>query len=198
MTKSKTTDTYDELVPLEEELFDEDKGYPALHSVEGLSHHSSTYTPEQKLQAVTYYTVLGSLLEVSKRLGINYNTIRRWKRESPWWEEAMARIRATRNDKLDAKLSNQMELLLTELEDRIVHGDEVLTKDGGTRRLKMKGKDLGVTYAVLQDKRGLLRGDMSSITREGNKTQNELLVDLKKSFEKLSDTLNKKNEKVIN
>ena len=143
------------------------------------------YTPEEKLYAVVAYMVEGNSVRASKRTGIPADTIRWWKNNAPWWNDAMKEGRRQYQDQLDAHLTRIIHKGAEEVAERLEKGDEIVTKDGDVRRKKMAGRDVATTMAILYDKRALLRGDPTSNPGRGG----QALDALAKRFEEFADKL---------
>ncbi len=83
---------------------------------------------------------------------------------NPEYQAVMTDARELHDKMLDDRLSDLMLRALTATQDRIDHGDVVVNKDGTTSRKPMSGKDLGITMAILYDKRALLRRQPTAIS----------------------------------
>ena len=168
-----------------------------------LNHPQAHYTAEQKISAVTYYAITGSIYKSSQYTAIPEGTISKWKNESPWWPEALAQVRKRKQDELDSVLTGIIDDATKEVVDRIANGDEVVDKNGEIHRKKISGRDLATILAILFDKRALLRGDPTSRTEKV--TSEALLEKLKSEMEEFAKKLqtgntiivmeNKKNDK---
>lgn len=120
--------------------------------------------PEIKLGAVQAYMVTGDVIKASKLSGVSHQTIYDWKNKSEWWPIVLSKLRKEKQDELDAKFTELIHKALDRVEDRIINGDEVITKDGDSRRKLMGGRDLTTSLAILYDKRALVRGDPTSMS----------------------------------
>jgi hypothetical protein len=96
-------------------------------------------------------------------------------------------------DQLDAELTGIISKATSEIVDRLENGDEVLDKNGNTRRKKLSSRDLTMVLAILFDKRALIRGDPTSRTE---KITSEATLD--KMITKFEDLARKMGDKVIN
>ena len=123
------------------------------------------YTPEKKIAAVTLYFSLGSFKETGKQLGIPWDTISRWRKQSSWWEEITHKLRKEKQDELDAMMTTYLHEAQEQALDRIRHGDFKLTAAGELKRIPMSGRDIALTSVAFFDKRALIRGDATSIAR---------------------------------
>lgn len=153
------------------------------------------YTPEQKIQAAMHWLVSGgSAIEASKKTGVPSGTIRAWKHGSPWWPDVIRKLRAIKQDELDAMFTVVIHDTVGEIHDRVLEGDwKYDPKTGEKVRVPMSGRDLAQTAQVLFDKRSLLRGDPTSLRKE---------VSVEDSLKKIGENLVKnlkqaKAEKVV-
>lgn len=123
------------------------------------------YPAERKIQACTLYFMNGSMKQTAKELGMGWNTIAGWKNKSPWWEEVTGKLRREKQDELDAMMTNYIHEAQEQAIDRVKNGDFKLMASGELKRIPMSGRDLALTSAAFFDKRALIRGDATSISR---------------------------------
>src|SRR4249920_459108 len=90
-------------------------------TLEPISCMGSSYTDEQRKEAVMHYLVKGSVTEVSNALGIPRTTLQDWKR-TEWWFNLSVALRQEQNDQLEAGMTRIIQKTLTQLEDRVDHG----------------------------------------------------------------------------
>jgi len=129
---------------------------------------TTKYTEEEKLSVCNYYVVTGSAIKASKASGVPQQTIRAWTK-TEWWNNMIGLVRGRLQDKLDGKFTGMIQRMLSELEDSIKNGDEILNgKTGEIIRKRMSGRDLVGALAIIIDKRALLRGDPTSHKRVTN------------------------------
>ena len=120
---------------------------------------------EDKLRAAMAYLITGNSLEAAKVCGIPDKTIRDWTRET-WWSDFIGECRKEKNEELDAAFTDILHLAVGEVKDRITHGDEVIdTKTGTKNRKKVSARDATLVAAVLVDKRAILRGEPTRISK---------------------------------
>ena len=148
------------------------------------------YSPEEKIAAVMAYMVTGTSRKASKMTGVPETTIRWWKASSSWWPDVMMECRRKKQDELDAAFSNVIEAAIGQIENRVLEGDTVVTKDGDKVQVPMRGKELAVTLAVIFDKRQLLRGDPTQRVERTN--EKERLDRLQNRFEEIARSVNAK------
>lgn len=123
------------------------------------------YTVENKVQCATLYFMCGSFKQVQKDTGIKWGTIATWARKSTWWDEVIHKLRKEKQDELDAMMTNFLHEAQHQALDRVKNGDYKMTAGGELKRVPMSGRDLALTSAAFFDKRALIRGDATSISR---------------------------------
>ena len=126
------------------------------------------YGPREKLRAAMAYLITGNSVEASKVCGIPDKTIRDWTREV-WWADFIGECRKEKNEELDAAFTDILHMAVGEVKDRIANGDEVIdTKTGTKNRKKVSARDATLVAAVLVDKRAILRGEPTRISKTIN------------------------------
>ena len=126
-----------------------------------IAHQGSAYSNAQRREAALLYAIHGCGARVALDTGIPESTLSDWRRQ-PWWETLLAEVRSEKDDELDARMSETIDLAMGKLKDRIINGDEVMTKEG-KGRVGMRGRDLAIATAVIFDKRALIRRQPTSI-----------------------------------
>lgn len=96
--------------------------------------------PEAKINAVTQWLAIGNMRVVAEVTGVSHDLLRQWKLQ-PWWNEAVAEIRATRHLAVDNKLSKIVDRSLELIEDRLEKGDVALDAKGKIYRTPVKLRD---------------------------------------------------------
>ena len=162
----------------------EDKGPNNEYDLSSLYSPLAKYTEEEKLIAVTAYVMTGSVAGVVRLTGLKHQIISDWKNNSSWWPDIYVQIKKQKQEEVDGTLTTIIHAASGELLDRIVNGDEVVTKDGDVIKRKMSGKELGWVLGVTYDKRALLRGDPTSRTEKVD--QAALMKELKGEFESMA------------
>ena len=153
---------------------------------------ATKYTEFQKEEAATSYAVLGSARKVSKLTDIPERTIREWTTRE-WWEEMVGAARKRHQDKLDGRLTGIINKTTDQLLDRVVNGDKTVNpKTGEMVRKPMSGRDLAASFALLLDRRQVIRGDPSRITKATN--IDKQMADIQKKMEKRTE---ESKEKVV-
>jgi hypothetical protein len=147
------------------------------HSIvlQGHTFPGSKYSNQQRIEAVVYYMVHGSLTKTSKACGIPLTTLHDWK-QTEWWPELSEQVRREKESEFQAGLSRIVTSAIGEIEDRVQHGDVKLVKvkDGyEERRVPVSAKDATVIAGISYDKLRLSLNLPTSIT-SSQKTLNEL------------------------
>lgn len=142
------------------------------------------YTPDLKIQAATCYMLTGTLSGAARMSGLRKETIWDWKHNAQWWDSVLTKVRKEKQDELDANLSGLIHDATAKIADRIANGDSVLVRDSNGKHdfmtKPMSGKDLTTALGTLYDKRTMLRGDPTSITRR--ETPADMLNALRDEF----------------
>mgnify|MGYP001583285903 CR=1 FL=1 len=150
------------------------------------------YTPEQRIQAATVWTITGNCAEVERQTGIPAYAVVFWKNKTTWWKELTRQIRKTKQDELDGMLTGLIMGGVEALQDRVKNGNhKVYFDEDGQRheyRVPLTSSELAKdTLGIPFDKRALLRGDPTSRTEKGGNTETQaMLAQLAKNFEAFS------------
>lgn len=189
----KSEITEQDLIQIRERLKSQkDWAQVANFDIKAMSHGSSDYTPEQKLEAVTVYLSTGSVKKTAQICRIPEGTITAWKSRTAWWDDCVYKLRQTLQDELEASLTGLINRSVLILEDRLDNGDWILDKGKRVRR-PITAKEASSILAVLYDKRAHLRGDPTSRVEHKSEeaTMNRLL-------QRMEDTANKMKGNIIN
>jgi len=141
---------------------------------------SRKYTTQDRMSAAMAYLITGNSIDAGKLSGIPERTIRDWTRET-WWADVLGEARKEKNEELDAAFTDIIHKAMSEVKDRIVNGDEVVdVKTGAKERKKVSARDATLVGAVLVDKRAILRGEPTRISKSLNEKDRlkELVSDL--------------------
>ncbi len=129
----------------------------------------SPYSAEDRVCAVMAFVVSGGNSEEAARKAeiaigqpLNASTLRQWKSRAPWWDEAIQIARAQLQVELDAKYTRLLHETEKEMLDRVKFGDTHLDKEGDSRVVPVKLRDLVVAHGVIFDKRANIRGQPTS------------------------------------
>jgi len=144
----------------------------------------SNYTAEQKISAVTAYVMTGTTTGASRLTGLKQQLICEWKNKANWWPDAYKAVKIAKQEEMDGAMTALIHVAAEEVMDRLLNGDEVISKDGDPVRKKMSGKDSAWVLAIMSDKRALLRGDPTSRTEKVD--TNALLEKLADKFEQMA------------
>jgi hypothetical protein len=156
----------------------------------------SKYSADQKIGAAMAYAETGNSKRASALCGIPNATIRWWKASAAWWPDAIAKCRKIRRDDLDGACSNIINKAMEQIENAVVNGETVVTKKGDVIQKPVSARDLTTMVAILFDKQSLMRGEATSRTERGDRT--EVMRDLLTKFEELSEDIKKStNLKVV-
>lgn len=147
-----------------------------------MAHKENQRWPEKKkIEAVTTYLALGKLPFVAQVTGVNYETLRHWKKQE-WWMEMEDLVRTEENQELDSKLSKIVNKSLDVVVDRLEHGDFTIDKLGKVHRVPVKLRDASKVSTDLLDKRSLIRKEPVRQVAEKQESINERLLSLAEQF----------------
>lgn len=150
------------------------------------------YGPKEKLRAAMAYLITGNSVDASKVCGIPDKTIRDWTRET-WWADFIADARKEKNDELDAAFTDILHKAIGQVKDRIEHGDEIVDAKTGTKnRRKVSARDATLVTAVLVDKRAILRGEPTRISK--TISEKDRLKELAKDLEDVVGVVEKESD----
>lgn len=89
----------------------------------------------------TYLALGGNLALTAASTKIPLSTLNFWK-ASNWWKEVIKELQNEKNLQLSANTKRILDASLLQLEDRVVKGDIILTKEGKTVRKKLNAQVL--------------------------------------------------------
>lgn len=115
--------------------------------------------------------------------GLPYSTYVKWIHK-PWYHQCIELIKTEFDSQLDASLTMTTHKAVDALNDRLENGDIILDKDGVPVRKPMSGRDVGVTFATIFDRRQLLRNKPTSVSE--TKSTKEILDNIAKRFEDMA------------
>lgn len=130
------------------------------------------HTPGERLQAALAWAVSGTSKAASDLCGIPASTIRDWAQQE-YWPALVAEARQLKNDELDGKLTNILDLCTELLTKRL---RAALDDPDVARGIR----DAAIVAGIAHDKRALLRGDPTSRTERVS--ANDRLAKLKDEF----------------
>ncbi len=165
------------------------------------------YAPEMKIYAATCYMLTGTTQGTARMCQMSQQTISTWKNHSEWWHTVLAAVKVDKQEELDAEITTLIHTSVGAMQDRLEHGDEIVqfkynkaTEDYDIVRSTkaISARDLTAMLNILYDKRSMLRGDPTSITRPAS--TKDTLQHLKDEFKGIAEQVadDKLNAKVIN
>ena len=104
--------------------------------------------------------------------GVPYQTYVKWIHQ-PWYNQVIELLKIEFDNQLDATLTGTAHNAIEGLNDRIENGEYYVDKEGNEKRKPMSGRDLGVTFATIFDRRQLLRNKPTSVS-ESKTTKDHL------------------------
>lgn len=134
------------------------------------------YTREEKLKAAAVWVTNGTVKGTAEEIGVDREVMRRWVK-ARWWKPLVDEARQKFEDEITGNLSKIISAAQGKLMDRIEHGDEFPTKDGITT-VPVKARDLAVIQAIAFDKRQIISGRPTAISRR-SKTASEMADELR-------------------
>ena len=150
-----------------------------------------SYTPEIVTQFIIEVAAgRESYRSSAAKHGISYNTVNQWKKHG-WIYEAVEIAKELVQEKIDRRLTGVIDKALTNLDDQLSKGEEIVTKTGTIMKKAVCAKDNALIAAIAFDKRQLLRGEATQIHEE--KAGEDKLLKLAEEFKKFA----MKEEKVI-
>jgi hypothetical protein len=105
----------------------------------------------------------GVLALISTQTGVAEEELKSWMHTS-WWSTALEIAKVRQGEKIDARLTEIIRQSTKEVLERIENGDEKMGPLG-VERVKVSAKDLMVIASLALDKRQIIRGQPTSISR---------------------------------
>lgn len=109
------------------------------------------WSPGDRETAIAAYADLGSVKEAAEATGVPLGTLERWL-AAPEAAQAVEAIRKQHARKRSLEAGSLWDRAVSELRDRLDHGDHVLTKQGEVVRKPIGGRDLAVIAGIMADK----------------------------------------------
>lgn len=148
--------------------------------------HTGHTSRQQKVTAAVAYLLGNSYTKSAKIAGISKPTIFAWKHQTEWWPELISHLKRHHDEDLEARTSGILNRALSEIEDRLLNGEEVVdTKNDKIVRKKVGARDAAITFGTLYDKRQLMRSQPTSISE--NTSEAARIERLKQQFEELAE-----------
>ena len=130
---------------------------------------------EDRKRTCYTYMLTGSATKTSEITGFDRKTIYTW-RQTDWWRGLTSEAKDLHAEQLDNSFTRLLDTLSTEIEDRLLRGDEVITKGGQKIRKQLSARDMATILGILFDKRQINRNAPTSISRSGSEGQLEKLA----------------------
>ena len=171
-------------------------GSPRNKRQERLVRRSKGWHPEEKkVEAATLHVAVGNMQRVSELTKVPINTLRKWQ-DQPWWLTTQQRVKREAQEETDAKFTKLIDKAINKLEKAIEEGDYTYDwKKGTLVKIPMTGRDLSMVTGVVFDKRQLLRGEATKISKAPDTEKH--LQDLAERFAALVREKVVKEEKII-
>lgn len=125
----------------------------------------NVYTNEERKNFAVLYLIHGNVKIVAGIMELPYKTLYGWLK-SDWWPRFYDEAKRDYAELIEARLSDIVEKATSQLIERIEKGDEVMTKDGRIKRIKMTGRDLALVIQQGIDKIRLLQNKPTRMTAE--------------------------------
>ena len=120
---------------------------------------------ERRALFVAAFFETGNASKSAVLAGVHLNSAMKWKNQA-WFDKAIKDLKKQKDRQMDGRITNTLEKLLIQIEDRIDKGDDKLfmTKDGEVihKRQKVSLRDLTISSGVLFDKRAAIRREPDS------------------------------------
>lgn len=141
----------------------------------------ASYTWEKKYSVVAAYLATGNMRLTAKKTGVNSQTIENW-RKSNWWPELVAEIRNTDRAELNNKINKLVGIGLTNIEDQLVNGEQILNqKTGELVRKPVSARDTAnIVTGLMQRQEAINKNELEK--EVGKATTQEILKTLAQEF----------------
>ncbi len=111
---------------------------------------SKKYSEAEKREAVAAYVESGTFKGAAKATGIPWRTIQFWKKENPdWWSEVKASVWDLFEKKMQAQMSQVVDIGAKCLLDRLKNGDIKINSEGEEHRVPLSDEDRMQAIRVL-------------------------------------------------
>jgi hypothetical protein len=143
-------------------------GNPPSMRVSGKKHKHGWWPEHKKIEAATLYAALGNARRVAELSKIPLGTIERWCTED-WWLMTLSKVRREQAEEMDAKTTKIIDKALDKIVERIDDGDYIYDiKRGKAVPVPVSARDLTIVAGTIFDKRQLIRGEATKITKAVN------------------------------
>ena len=116
---------------------------------------SSEYPPEVVLGALSVYSETGNQTAAAEAHSVPVSTVHDWVNSSAT-APLVSQLRSAIRFNYAHTIGRNIGISLAAMEERLVHGDMVMTKQGTIRAIPVKAKDAAVIASILIDKYQLL------------------------------------------
>ena len=128
--------------------------------------------------AVEAYLEHGPTTEAAVALGVHLDLFRKWVASSEG-RRAIDLARSSLNALLDLGLTKIINQASARVLDALEHGQKVISKDGEIHEIPISGKDAATIFAIVFDRRQLLRKQPTQIGGELDEKLEELATKLR-------------------
>lgn len=156
----------------------------------------NVYTLEDKFKAATAYMLEGTLRGASRVVGIPYETIRDWKKES-YWQDLVTQVIEEHADEYKAANHKIIQLAQEVALTRLREGDPFVDKGGNVRFKPVALREAVLSFAVAVDKQRLLLNQPSSISGKVVVDPKELAKSFQSSTQVDKETVAKELDAII-
>lgn len=149
-------------------------------------HNPKWWPDSKKVEAATLHVALGDMERVSTLTKVPLKELQEWKKQD-WWLTTQQQVKREGLEKMDAAISNVLDGAIAKMADTIENGDSMYDiKRGTVVKVPMTGRDLAIVAGTMFDKRQLIRGEATKITK--TEDQAAMLEKLAEKFAALSKT----------
>jgi len=142
------------------------------------------WSPGDRETAIAAYADLGSVKEAAEATGVPLGTLERWL-AAPEAAQAVEAIRKQHSRRRSLEAGSLWDRAVTELRDRLDHGDHVLTKQGDVVRKPIAGRDLAVIAGIMADKTAQWGDWAAEATGSGSNVTPDQFLDVLSNIETL-------------
>jgi hypothetical protein len=149
------------------------------------------YSWEKKYSVVAIYMSCGSMRETENRTGVAVPTLENW-RKMPWWDKMVQDIKVAESTQLNSKLNQIINKALGIIEDRLLNGETVVTRDGKEHQIPVSIRDATRAASELLNRKAQIeKNSVENVVRQA--TVQETLKALALEFAKMA----KQNQPII-
>ena len=142
------------------------------------------WTMNQKLQVVSTYLMVGSLVQTSLITGVPVGTMEKWKL-SDWWKEFVLKLQSEDAQELDSSMKKIVDKALKAVEDRLDNGDALYDyRSGEVKRIPVKAQAALKITTDLLTKQEIIR--KAPQQKDLEKTIDDRLLKLAEEFSKFA------------